>query len=58
MAHTTGEKTSSNELPFMHTICAKCGEEGHITVERVCNGTHVVTQYCCRLCGHIWKPPV
>ena len=43
--HVTAAKALSSERPSIHTVCPECGQEGYITVERVCNGTHVATQY-------------
>jgi hypothetical protein len=38
--------------------CPRCATRDHITIERHIEGTVVVTQCHCRLCGFSWHPTV
>ena len=43
--------------PELSNVCPECGRAGDITLERVLHGRDaVLTQCCCRSCGHVWRP--
>jgi uncharacterized Zn finger protein len=42
-------------LVRLPNVCPKCGREGHLTLERVMAGKNAFTQYCCRICGYVWR---